>query len=1400
VRDSFEQVSHNINGNGILDWIGFVPAYQGMYDEFSSDKDELNSAGLTVDLSQERDEHYMREFRSYYQQPFIWVDKLWKCAKDKIDSTTDYTLVLDQSWFTPSNPYWSDLIYTCPSLFTADDNFSTVGVTFKPKLNIATKNKPSKSPELNQQYSQYIDGFEPWTTSELYDNGIFNPNGDLGATKFQGNFRFTMFAALDGQLTDIEWGRLRNNNPFYIKFEAVNADTGLPIYGASETILFYSDNGLHWTYGQHDSAVSVDVCNILIPDITVPENQRDVLWPSSPNYGQPHSVGDGYWWEVNLNVSLNVLEDVPYKIAMSVYNSNNSDPFECSSVNWFHIDTYWTDFFQQNSVKDNGYSVYLDVISASAETVEHLRSRSILNLYRIFPKDVTLRDVLLNYSKMCGLVWDVDEDNKRITVMPRNRFFQDYRILDWDEKVDRTQPFKLEPLTFKHKYVIYNYKEGECGRLKSYESRFENTYGAKRLDTGYDFNSDETELFKELQSSIVCQKKQFSRLINTDDETQPDFMGYGYKVTPAEHYIDNDDEGSNAGMSGAFYFRNGTFAPDSQLSYTDAGGAYILVSDDTSYQVQSGEYCWNSSGENAAICHAIPDVSTISKEYNGKRYSVHFAKPAEYYIPVSGDIRYLYASYWESYINERYCSQNKKLTAYFYINTKEFNDLDFREFIKLDNVLYHIDKVYDYNLNSSKSVKMDLSQVWDTANYISGQYSLPYLYTVPYTATLSPTNTTDYDTVDVYCSGQWRVVPESVPSWIDCYKSGNDLMIKPLSTTVSPRSGYVYLNYLGTGWMYRLLCRQNPPVQCYIIPERSTLVYGWMGDTVSMAIDTSATGLGTISVSSSQDWISARILEYATNTVEDNGLLTLQVTVGQNTGRTARNGTVTLTMACGGSFVTETIQIGQQSTSTDADVELSNSGIITDTHDVMDTDGNVVNSLEAGVEYHFSDTFPLQLDVATASISNGTVSVSGNAGKETVTFTPQLSNGATEGGGVISVETMDGQTVIYPYNVSSPNPAPNSRMVRITAGNGGLFTISVDNTLMTTERYEGRFNDGTAIRLTGVASDGYAFSTWTDTSGNIYYGATVVLTVDSSLVGADGYITYTASFVNATNLVTLTVNGGGGYITVGNSSTRYNPLVRQVNRGTTITNIEAHSGSAATFLKWSDGSTQNNRDYTVMSDTTLTPIYTGAGQQEITLDASGLLNADDYVSLAVNGTSLKCGIGETALTKVANGTYTIELECAINSPLKSKFNKFNHTDSRNNVDKFDNPTTYSYQVSTLNSNSIVTVEVVPCKFYFVNDNDMNYVDILTSEQSILLDPDVFKSEDITGTIRVYVTNDSPLYVALPVDWTVSNAVDDTGRIVYENIYSVTSNNGSWEIYSLDDTKDATYIDFEISDN
>lgn len=1392
VKSSFEQQMHTLDSDLITDWIGFIPTYQGFYSNFSSDKEQIFPEGRVDEMPTQRDEHYRREFRSYYQQPFIWVDKLWKCAKDSIERITDYTLRLDRSWFNQSNPYYRDLIYTCPNLFTSDSNFKSLNGRFQNQLNVEMFEKGERTQvPLSTPTNVWLQHLTPNETTDLYNDGVFNPNGDMGGTQFKGKLRTVICAAppQDGG----QFAKIKKSNPFIVTVKAVRASDDTEIQGARKKFLLYSC-GHNISSNAYDEAIDLSISNRSDADVSVPVTQRPLL--AEQGY---HETGDGYWWEVMLEFTLNVTENTPYKVVVSVGNFNNDEPFEFSSgvfgsssliPKW---DWLWVDFFSTGLQAESGYDVYFDAFDCEVSTQENLRSFSNVSLYRIFPKDTTICDVILNYSKTFGLVWTVDETAKEVSVMTRNKFYNDYRIVDWTDKIDRSNDFVFNPLNFDKRYVTFNFDEGKCGRLERYEDMYNYTYGSKKLDTGYEFNSDENKLFEKMTPSVIAQKRQYSRMYNTTNPNAANFMGYSYMVYPEEHYVDNDKEGSNAGMSGAFYFRNGTFDPDSRLSLPPSDSRYyIILTDDTTHQIQTGDYCWNVCGENMTLCYKLPDISTISKDYGGKRYSVHFEAPKEYFfdpaIYGNADIKYIYANYWQDYINERYCTQNKKLTAYIYITPDEFADIDFREFVKIDNILYHIDKVYDYDFNANNPVKMDLVQVWNLSAYTDGQGDFPYLFTEEE----SVIATTTAQTLTVYASGNWTVAGGVFQSdWISASKVDGGLQISATSDTGTYREGTVALQSLASGmvnplwWILEVV--QYPSTQHRLDTELHTVVFDGDGGTDRVSVDCSNLLNNAITVTTNKSWLTASIQEYS-QSIDSVGRLNLHldITAQPNTFIMPRNGVVTLSATLGGMPYTTIVNIGQQGSETHP--RIFNTDIITHEYaleeglSVLDESNTPVNTLISGTTYHFTDLFPEEIDINSLAITNGTVNITGNAGEQVVTFTPQLVNGNEVGGGVITAKTLDGKDLCYNYDLylSEPQPVVYNRVVSIKATDGGLFRITINgNVIKSTDYWQERVIDGTDIKLMALPKDGYAFSLWKDSRGNEYTTSTINFTVDQSLEDEDGNIIYYPYFKEGVEMVTVAFNAGtyGGqtqpYLTIGTDSTRYTTVRKTVPKGTVIGSVEAHG--TETFRQWSDGSTTNPRDYIANTNTTVTALYTTATAFDITADGSGLSGVNDSVLVNVNGTR-RMTVRKDLVDSIplTDGTYTITAECRI-ADNNSKFNTF----VVDNVASTSNPYTF-----TTNTSKKIQVTTIPSALYYTEDTGVNYFEELKPRQDWLLDS-VFRIMPIEKEVWVPVEVEyGEITLAIPTDYNIVRIANGDGGDIMGEFRIEKSDNGEWwRLYS-----------------
>ena len=1039
VKESFEQINHNLDGNDILDYIKFLPSYQGKYSDFSSDKTEKPNQQI-VELTRERDEHFTREFRSYYQTPAIWMNKLWQIAKNKIEQITDYKFILDNSWFNSQNPYYTNLLYTCPSLYSEDSDFAEQLETYNSdSLNYHIQILEQKNLSSHHQKRLY---FSP--ENKILNRGIFNRE-KLGATTFTWNGNLQFFC----QNYTKKYGKIRKSNPLFVRFYAVNANNNIPIEHASYTVMLYSCS--YNTNKYFDEKYDVGVFNDYLATALKPKGYESVK---------------GYWFSQNVSISLNIVENVPYYIVCDSYFANNGAGLEvANSSTALKSDWVWYDSFSTGI----GYHIFANLSNASVKTIDYNRSFSNLDLNRIFPKDVTLLKVLLNYCKMFGLCWDVNQDNKTISIMSRNKFFSNYEIFDWSNKVDRSHDFILEPLCFSNRYVNFNIEEGNGEKLKKYYNKYGMGYGSKTINTNYQFNNDSTDLYDGIQPSIVATKSQFSKLLNNDDPSLDTFVGYNTKVKPNEIYIDNDDEGSNAGNWGSFYFWNGTFTPDIQLSKLGRKGPLIYITDDTDYQISHGEYMWNGTGTYTTECYRLPLISTISND----NWSIHFESPKEYFFEKPSDnINYIYDNFWKNFIDERYSVQSKKLTAYFYLTPEDYKKINFRQFVKIENTLYHVNRIIDYDFDTNSPTKVELVQVWSTDAYTGGQYFFPDLSVSPDSLEI---DFQTYKPIDVHSSVDWFISNKS--SWINWKfdaTNPNRILVKANSNPLRSRVGVLTIRTTQTqGGKYlqeSVIIKQNPlTAHLYINPSTATV--SAEGSTVVVKIDSLPKE---VKIISKPNWCSVSIRE---TDKPDIPVLRKIVEPEPKIDKTVITNNIT-------SIATISVQANDDNLPRTGIVRFSNGSVEKDL--IIKQLGNKVVTNEDIILVSLDDKgnwnprTDKQINPDSLNISRGTINNLTNnvINKLDFEFRPQLTESEnikeTSTGGVLSYTTLNGINVTKNYNYGE---WLQNYVLIVKILNGGKILINE-------KEYDSTFYQslpkGTSITLTAVPDEGKSFVKWSD--------------------------------------------------------------------------------------------------------------------------------------------------------------------------------------------------------------------------------------------------------------------------------------------------------------------------------
>ena len=154
VKNSWDTDDPSLDGYiDPYNYIGMAPAYRGFYEDFESTSiwgldyraldglptetksvedslkrewvNTLINRGYTAENAQSRvdaldyniilpnglSEHNMRQFRSYEQKPYIYINGLFSLFQRKCSELTGYTINLDANWFNVNNPYYSRLCY-----------------------------------------------------------------------------------------------------------------------------------------------------------------------------------------------------------------------------------------------------------------------------------------------------------------------------------------------------------------------------------------------------------------------------------------------------------------------------------------------------------------------------------------------------------------------------------------------------------------------------------------------------------------------------------------------------------------------------------------------------------------------------------------------------------------------------------------------------------------------------------------------------------------------------------------------------------------------------------------------------------------------------------------------------------------------------------------------------------------------------------------------------------------------------------------------------------------------------------------------------------------------------------------------------------------------------------------
>lgn len=662
--------------------VSFENIVQDRYDEQNIDLNAILGNGLT-------DRQY-GEYRSYYQTPYIYIPRMFEILKNKMYELTGYNLILDGSWFYNNNILYQYMVMLLKNF--EQDNVDDKNYKYAPGYY-----HPSSLMSLgwtSTDYSKKKYSVGSWTmNTHNYEQpiAVFRAEDDS-----QGNMQYWRFPKI------LKGLKIRLNNV------QITVNTQLTTYrvrlNANNAIKF----GLTWAdrYNTSQSELKIDkqVCTIV----------------------DEHSSITG----------LNTVKTTEFELANTVKECTVTIPYIDIDITSEELDELYAadevdfrylGFWIEREVNGQGLIEYYDTSSSTwktynqnnvivtAETLEVdygtalKRSNSIFNFGDIWDSDHNFFNIILNYTKMHGLVWLLNEVDKTVTIKTRQNYFSSYTIEDWTDKVDLERDFIITPVVADNKYLLFNYNDDDTDLGKKYKEQFGVNYGEKRVNTNYAFNNEDKKLFDKIPTSLVAT----DRLL--DWNRIQDMNLKWLQLTEVMPYLKNNNKITKS--FGKFYIYRG-------LTAFNSDARSVVITDDSprmefydSYMylgTKTNHNYWQDAGclirttqypkldncrlNTIALFNTPQIIYDINRTYTSRDLSI-------------------YDKYWSRFIDERYNMQNKIITCYINLTQNDYINFEFNKFILIDHQLYMVNKIYDYNLSTPETTKVDLITITDIEGY-----------------------------------------------------------------------------------------------------------------------------------------------------------------------------------------------------------------------------------------------------------------------------------------------------------------------------------------------------------------------------------------------------------------------------------------------------------------------------------------------------------------------------------------------------------------------------------------------------------------------------------------------------------------------------------------------------------
>lgn len=464
--------------------LNFAPCYNGLPDNFDSDKAILNwkdsvppfTSSVTEDnitytpsngyslmnLGVKRTEWEVRDLRSYLQRPILRIKRFIQ-AISKPQNNGGYTVNLDTDFFNSTNPYYNDTWLTLPLVSELEYENKTEST--------------SVTVTLGSQIGEYFP-INVTTTEPLYTaNSLILQLGlaaspTTTATTLYTNNKWENYWGM------FYWNCERYYNCGGVFFQLVGYDALGNTVAGSDIYLCTSEAAQEVTYQSfkytpaYGSSYRMNIGKFL-------KSGSTFTWCNL----------DGSEANITLNLSPSSVPIATMKLRVTNYGNFYT---EIDTTTWRKYTTGTNPaLVSAISTTTSLKGSKLEITNGGTYTNAKVTKKLLLNT------DGSPCDYLLSYAKHFGLHFEKDIHTKTINIYTRDNYYKvDEDAVDISDYIDYSREMKITPIAFDTKWYDFKLDQVEGVYQKDYKSTTSVEYGLARVNTGYDFDAENNDLLK----------------------------------------------------------------------------------------------------------------------------------------------------------------------------------------------------------------------------------------------------------------------------------------------------------------------------------------------------------------------------------------------------------------------------------------------------------------------------------------------------------------------------------------------------------------------------------------------------------------------------------------------------------------------------------------------------------------------------------------------------------------------------------------------------------------------------------------------------------------------------------------------------------------------------------------